>query len=65
MLKTCDLYDLSKSLLGDWLGTFEYPWLSLKQIKEKLFGKDRQAKYYRGVCRIAYRSGSVGELVAF
>ena len=33
MLKTCDLYDLSHSLAGEYLSGFEYPWQALKGIK--------------------------------
>ena len=34
MLKTCDLYDLTHSLAGDYLSGFDYPWQALKGIKE-------------------------------
>ena len=34
MLKTTDLFDLSHSLAGAWLGEFEYPWQALKGIKD-------------------------------
>ena len=34
MLKTCDLFDLSRSRAGEWLGVFEYPWQALKGIKD-------------------------------
>ena len=34
MLKTCDLYDLSRSLAGEYLSGFEYPWQALQGIRE-------------------------------
>ena len=34
MLKTCDLYDLSRTIAGDYLAGYEYPWQALKGIKE-------------------------------
>ena len=34
MLKTCDLYDLNRTIAGDYLAGFEYPWQALKGIKE-------------------------------
>ena len=34
MLKTADLYDLTHSLAGSYLATFEYPWQALGGIKE-------------------------------
>ena len=34
MLKTCDLYDLSRTIAGEYLAGFEYPWQALKGIKE-------------------------------
>jgi len=34
MLKTCDLYDLSHSLAGNYLSGFEYPWQALQGIKD-------------------------------
>ena len=33
MMKTCDLYDLSHSVAGEYLSTFEYPWQALSGIK--------------------------------
>ena len=33
MLKTCDLYDLNRTIAGDYLAGFEYPWQALKGIK--------------------------------
>ena len=33
MLKTADLYDLSRSAAGAYLGSFEYPWQALSGIK--------------------------------
>ena len=34
MYKTCDLFDLSHSLAGNYLSGFEYPWQALSGIKE-------------------------------
>ncbi len=34
MLKTCDLYDLTHTLAGDYLAGYEYPWQALKGIKD-------------------------------
>ena len=34
MYKTKELYDLTKSLAGDYLSAFEYPWQALSGIKE-------------------------------
>ena len=34
MLKTCDLYDLSRTIAGDYLAGYEYPWQALKGVKE-------------------------------
>ena len=34
MLKTRDLYDLSRSIAGEYLSGFEYPWQALKGIKD-------------------------------
>lgn len=34
MMKTIDLYDLSRSIAGEYLGTFEYPWQALAGIGE-------------------------------
>ena len=34
MLKTRDLYDLSRTIAGDYLAGYEYPWQALKGIKE-------------------------------
>ena len=34
MLKTRDLYDLSRSIAGEYLSGFEYPWEALKGIKD-------------------------------
>ena len=34
MYKTCELYDLSHSLAGNYLSGFEYPWQALSGIKE-------------------------------
>ena len=33
MLKTCDLYDLSHTLAGEYLAGFEYPWQALAGIR--------------------------------
>ncbi len=33
MIKTKDLFDLTKTKSGDYLGRFEYPWQALKGIK--------------------------------
>ena len=34
MLKTCDLYDLTHTMAGNYLAGYEYPWQALKGIKE-------------------------------
>ena len=34
MLKTMELYDMTRSLAGDYLSGFEYPWEALKGIKD-------------------------------
>ena len=34
MYKTCDLYDLSHSLAGNYLSGFAYPWQALRGIQE-------------------------------
>ena len=34
MLKTCDLYDLNRSIAGKYLSGFEYPWEALKGIQD-------------------------------
>ena len=34
MLKTRDLYDLSRSIAGEYLSGFEYPWQALKGIQD-------------------------------
>ena len=34
MLKTRDLYDLNRSIAGEYLSGFEYPWEALKGIKD-------------------------------
>ena len=34
MMKTADLYDQSRSLAGEYLAAFEYPWQALAGIRE-------------------------------
>ena len=34
MLKTCDLYDMSHSIAGEYLSGFDYPWEALKGIRD-------------------------------
>ena len=34
MYKTCDLFDMSHSMAGNYLSGFEYPWQALSGIKE-------------------------------
>ena len=34
MLKTCDLFDLTHSLAGNYLSGFDYPWQALKGIRD-------------------------------
>ena len=34
MMKTTELYDFSRTLAGDYLAGFEYPWQALKGIKD-------------------------------
>ena len=33
MIKTMELYDMSHSLAGSYLASFEYPWQALSGIK--------------------------------
>ena len=32
-MKICELYDLTHSMAGDYLKTFEYPWEALSGLK--------------------------------
>ena len=34
MLKTADLYDLKRTLAGEYLAGFEYPWQALAGIRD-------------------------------
>lgn len=41
MMKTIDLYDLSRSMAGEYLSGFEYPWQALPGIRELILSLGR------------------------
>ena len=47
-MKTAELFDLEKSLSGEFLGKYEYPWEALSDIKEyiRMKGKTLDAEKY-------------------
>lgn len=47
-MKTAELFDLEKSLSGEFLGRYEYPWEALSDIKEyiRMKGKTLDAEKY-------------------